>query len=813
MIWLAFFLFFVFTLLVLYHQLPFRIWELGTAIYLLALLFSPISWSATVLLWALASMIIACFRLPGCRNKITQYAFRYAKTALPRLSETEEQALSIGETWFEEGIFRGNINWDKLKTTHTALSEEEQAFIDNETQALCDLLHEWDIKQHNDLPTKAWNFIKSKGFLGLVIDKKYGGKGFSARAHSDIVLKIASHSTTGAVTVMVPNSLGPGELLQYYGTEEQKSTYLPLLAVGKHIPCFALTEPGAGSDATAIESDAMVFEKTTRGKTELFLSITLNKRWITLAPIATLIGVAVTLKDPQGLLKGKGKEGITCVLIERDTPHLEIGNRHLPADQVFMNGTIRGKDIIVPISSIIGGQDNAGEGWKMLVECLSIGRAISLPALSTASSGLSYITSSAYARVRRQFSQELIAFEGIQEKLAEIGGLHYLINATRLLTVAAVNLHLKPSVSSGITKYLNTELARTTLTNAMDIHAGRAVVAGPRNYLFNAYQSIPISITVEGANILSRNLLIFGQGSMACHPFLRDEFYAISRDDHARFNTLFWQHIRYTLSLLAKSICSAWTGGWLIVTPKHPLKRARQQLTRLSYSFAFLSDIALLSLGGQLKRKERLSARLADALCYLYASMAVIHYVNEQEQSADDLLHAKWATQFAHHQAQKAMIDFCHNFPIRPLRWLFQIVAFPMGRSMKAPNDDLENKLSKRMCANNSYRERLKKALFFSTKHQEATENMESTFQMLSQYGDLYHKIPELKRFKYGALKEKLAEKVKQGDLSPKDMDQLVMMERARWDSEQVDEFSPDAFTPHQPLNSITAQYKNPLDE
>lgn len=808
---LFFVVFVIFTLLVLYHHLPFRIWELGTAIFLLSILFTPISWTLTLLLWAFFAGVIACIRLPACRQAITRFAFQHAKTSLPQLSKTEEEALNTGDTWVEQSLFQGSPDWELIQNAPLALTQEEQDFLANETQALCQLLDDWAIMHQNDLSEEVWDFIKEKGFLGLVIDKKYGGKGFSARAHSEIVFKIASRCAVGVVTVMVPNSLGPGELLQYYGTDEQKQHYLPKLAKGQLIPCFALTEPGAGSDATSIESEALVIEKTVDGKKEIYLSLTLNKRWITLAPVATLIGLAVNLKDPKGLLKGEGEEGITCLLISRDHPNLEIGNRHLAANEPFMNGTIRGKDILVPISSIIGGQKMAGKGWRMLFECLSIGRSISLPALGAATSTISYLTSSAYAKVRRQFSLEIAQFEGIQEKLAEIGGLNYLINATRLLTVGAVCNHLKPSVSSGLTKYLNTELARKAVINAMDIHAGRAVVIGPRNYLFNAYQGAPISITVEGANIMSRNLLIFGQGSMACHPFLHKEFAAVSQNDEAAFTPLLWQHARYTLSNFARMICSAFTGGWFISTRKHALKREIQKLTRLSHAFAFLADAALIFLGGQLKRKERLSARLADIMMHLYGAMAVIHYFEEQGQTEDDALHATWATQYAFHEAQEAMIEFCRHFPIVPLNYLFRFLSCPFGQTMKKPNDKLEQKLAQNMCTNNAYRNRIKDNMYLSNQADEPIDRVEMAFQMVLKDEGLYKKIPELKRFKFHELKVQLAKKVSEGKLTQAEMDTLVAIERARWDAEQVDEFAFDSFTTKS-LNSVTNQIPNPLD-
>ncbi|EHL30771.1 hypothetical protein LDG_7199 [Legionella drancourtii LLAP12] len=461
------------------------------------------------MLWCIIIVALLIVYMEPLRAKIADFLYKTAGKSVPKLSKTEEEALNAGDTWLEEDIFKGTPDWERLAKVSTALSAEEQAFVDNETQILCSMINEWEISQTRDLPENVWLYLKEHGFFGLVIPKEYGGKGFSARAHSEVVLKIATRSGVAAVTTMVPNSLGPGELINYYGTEEQKNYYLPRLAKGIDIPCFALTEPGAGSDATSIQSDALVVQKEMDGETVLGLNITLDKRWITLAPIATLIGLAVNVRDPDGLLQGNGVEGITCVLVPRDTKNLEIGNRHIPAEQPFMNGTIRGKDIFVPITAVIGGQKRLGGGWQMLVECLSIGRSISLPAMGAGSSAVSYLTAGAFARIRRQFNVEIGQFEGVEEKLAEIAGLSYLTNATRLLTVAAVNEHKKPSVASAITKYFNTELARVVINDAMDLHAGRGVVVGPRNYLTGFYQGIPISITVEGANVMSRNLLIF----------------------------------------------------------------------------------------------------------------------------------------------------------------------------------------------------------------------------------------------------------------------------------------------------------------
>jgi acyl-CoA dehydrogenase len=732
------------------------------------------------------------------RTKIADYVFAHAKKFIPTLTKTEEEALNAGEPWFEQSVFRGQTDWKKLSAVKTSLTTEELAFLNNETQVLCDMLDEWTISKLNDLPKSVWQYLKDNGFFGLVIAKQYGGKGFSAHAHSEIVAKIASRSGVAAVTVMVPNSLGPGELLHHYGTEEQKDYYLPRLAKGIDIPCFALTEPMAGSDATSIQSEAVVVEETIQGKKELMLRLTLNKRWITLSPVATLIGLAVQVKDPNKLLKDQGKEGITCILIPRDAPNLEIGNRHLPAHQPFMNGTIRGENVIVPINTIIGGQSKAGAGWAMLVECLSIGRSISLPALATASSSVCYITTGAYARIRRQFSVEIGQFEGIEEKLARIAGLSYIINATRLLTIAAVQEGKKPAVASAITKYLNTELARMVINDAMDVHGGRAVVSGPRNYLSNYYHSLPISITVEGANIMTRNLLIFGQGSMASHPFVRKEFYALSKQDKTAFQDLFWQHVRYFFSNAGKAISTALTGGRFISTPTRALKREYQHFTRLSYALAWLSDLSLMTLGGNLKRKERVSARLGDALTHLYAAKAVFHYFEQNGALSAEMPHAQWAVGYCLYQTEQALIALCKNPWGKGLSWrmlggFVRAGLFFMRSRLSLPSDIQDQKLARSMMSNNPYRERALKLIYLSGDSNQPVDRVENVLQLIIKHADLYKKITDLRRFQGPVLCEKIMEKVQQAVLTSEEGDILLKVEQARWDALQVDEFSYDS--------------------
>ncbi|CDZ76523.1 Acyl-coenzyme A dehydrogenase [Legionella massiliensis] len=809
---LLFLIYLIFTLIVLYRGMNAIHWEIGSALYLfIATFIVGMHWLGGLLIWLVVIAAVVLINAEPIRTAISDFLFQKVGKSIPKLSKTEEDALNAGDTWIEKDIFTGTPDWERLMRVSSELSAEEQAFIDNEAQALCAMLDEWTIKQNGDLPAEVWAFIKEKGFLGLVIPKAYGGKGFSARAHSDVVMMVASRSAAAAVTVMVPNSLGPGELLNYYGTDEQKAKYLPNLAKGIDIPCFALTEPGAGSDATSIQSEAIVVKKKINNKTVLGLNITLNKRWITLAPVATLIGLAVNLKDPDGLLKGEGCEGITCLLIPRDTENLQIGNRHLPAEQAFMNGTIRGENIFAPIDTIIGGQKNAGHGWQMLVECLSIGRSISLPALGSASSSIAYLATGAFARIRRQFNVEIGNFEGVEEKLAEIAGLNYLVNATRLLTVAAVNEHKKPSVASAITKYFNTELARITVNSSMDIHAGRAVVTGPRNYMFEFYQSIPISITVEGANIMSRNLLIFGQGSMACHPYVRDEFYAISQDDKLAFRKLIWEHISYFMRNFAKSFCSSWTGGIFIDAPTKALKREYQRLTRLSHSFAWLADLSLMYLGGDLKRKERLSARLADGMAFLYIAMAVLRSYQQNNENPDEKLHAEWALAYCFYQAQKSMLAFCRNFPSKPIGFLMRLFAFPLGQTMHYPSDKLDHQLAHRMMQNNQYRERMKKLIFLSGDTKQAVDKMEHALQLIIKNDALYKKIPDLKRFKFAALKEKLAEKLSKGELTQVEVEAITAVERACWDAIQVDEFSMESMKKKN-FASLADTFPNPMD-
>lgn len=653
--------------------------------------------AATMLL---AALIISCALFcssPIRRWLITKNLAKFISKSIPKLSSTEEIALTSGDSWIEADIFQGKSNFEKLlQLKLSRLTVEEQSFLDNETEELCKLLNDWDIARDKDITKQAWAYMKEKGFFGLVIAKKYGGKEFSAAAHSEVVKKIATQSMTGAITVMVPNSLGPGELISHYGTKEQKENILPKLAVGKDIPCFALTGPFAGSDATSMRDTGVICYANHAGKKTLGIKLNLNKRYITLAPVATIIGVAFQLKDPDKILSNTINIGITLGLIPRKHKGIVIGDRHLPLGIPFMNGTISGSDVFIPLDWVIGGQDMLGEGWKMLVECLAIGRAISLPAVSDAYCIKSILLSSAYATVREQFNSPLSNFEGIEEKLAATAGLSYICSATRQLTLTAVDRGLKPAVASAIAKYHLTEITRICINNAMDIHGGKTIMSGPKNYFGSAYQAVPICITVEGANILTRNLIIFGQGAMRSHPYILKELEHISKNDAiAKLDTTIFAHVSYLMQNLSKQILHNVTVGVFIKTPDTKLKSSYKKIARMTHNFAVIADIALILLGGSLKRKERLSARLADVMSYLYMANAVIKKYHDEGEPSEELPLALWAADYCLYNSQVAMQDFFANFPNRPVALLMRICSFPYGGIVAYPKDTSESKIVK----------------------------------------------------------------------------------------------------------------------
>lgn len=731
---------------------------------------------------------------------ITQWLYR--ALVMPRISETELVALNAGDTWWEAQMFRGKPDWDKLKALPLSqLNAEESDFLEHEVDELCRMLNDWKaVYQDKDLPPEVWQFIRDKGFFGLVISKAYGGKGFSAAAHSAVVMKIATRSLAAAVTVMVPNSLGPGELLHHYGSDEQKQRFLPALAAGKEIPCFALTGPEAGSDATAIPDKGIVCKELFNGVETLGMRLTLNKRYITLAPVATLVGLAIHLYDPDHLLGANSDVGITVCLVPSDHPGLEIGERHIPLDQVFMNGPIRGKDVFVPLDWVIGGPGMVGQGWRMLVECLSIGRSISLPALSAANGALSFCMTGAYVAIREQFKLPIGKFEGIEEALARIGGFTYMLEACRLLTLTAVDNHIKPATASAIAKYHMTELGRHIVNAAMDIHAGRGIIMGPRNYLGRAYQGVPISITVEGANILTRNLIIFGQGAMSCHPYVRKEFEAKQMQDTQLglrlFDKALFGHLAYFSKNLLRNIGLRLSAGYVLQLPSGPLHPYYRQLSRLSARYAVIADLALMILGGDLKRRERFSARLGDVMSYLYIASAVIKYYETQQMPKEEWSFVEWALQYCLHTAGQALTDAIANFPIPLWRPLLRLLVQLRGNIYRLPNDKLDHEVSQAMQRDTALRNRLKRQCFIPKQANDALGRMEAAFHaMLTAEPALIklkNAVREGKVNPYISRIEQIEQAFSRGVLSQLECNLLLEAEQMRSDAIQVDSFSKD---------------------
>jgi acyl-CoA dehydrogenase len=676
---------------------------------------------------------------------------------LPDISETEQVALDAGTVGWEGELFAGRPDWKLLKKQpYLELTVEEQAFVDGPVQQLCDMLDNWEITHRDaDLSPETWEFLKKNRFFGMIIPKQYGGLGFSAMAHRAVLQKISSVCGVAASTVAVPNSLGPGELLLHYGTEEQKNHYLPRLARGEEIPCFGLTGPTAGSDATSIPDYGIVCKGEYEGKEVLGIRCNFDKRYITLAPVATLIGIAFRMYDPDGLLGEQEDLGICLALIPRETRGMQIGRRHMPLNLPFQNGPIQGKDVFVPLDALIGGIDMAGQGWRMLVECLSVGRAISLPSTSTGGTKMGALATGAYARIRKQFNMPIGRFEGVEAALARIAANAYATSALSRMTATAVDLGEKPAVSSAIAKYHTTEMAREVIKDAMDVHGGKGVILGPRNYLGRGWEGIPVSITVEGANIMTRNLMIFGQGAIRCHPYVLKEMQAARLNDARqrveRFDELLFAHVGYSIRNAVRSLALGLSFGKFSVVP-HDRKTANyyQKLSRYSASLAFVSDIAMLTLGGKLKQKEHISARLGDVLSHLYICSAMLKRYESQGRPAADQAILAWAFHNAIYQIQLALRLVVDNFPNRFMRTMLRIVVFPFGRREKAPGDRLTHKVAQLLLVPSDTRDRLTHGVFMSPTSNHPVCFMERALPQVIQAEPLERKL--LKALKLGEI-------------------------------------------------------------
>lgn len=716
----------------------------------------------------------------------------YLSTKLPPISETEKIVLEAGDMWWEKDLFHGHPDWKALYNIFLSkLTCEEENFINDQVEMLCSMLDDYNILTvEHDLPATVWDFLKKQKFFGMVIPKKYGGLGFSALAHSSIVLKIATRSVSAAVNTLVPNSLGPAELLLHYGTEEQKDYYLPKLARGEEIPCFALTSVDAGSDAAALKDHGIVCKGTYQNKEILGIRLNFNKRYITLAPIATVIGVAFKLTDPEQFLGKKKQIGITVALVPSSLLGVEIGKRHSPMGLAFMNGPITGKNVFIPMSFVIGGEKMLGQGWRMLMECLSIGRGISLPAVSAAQAQLAYRMTGAYSVLREQFHLSIAHFEGVAAALARIAGLTYLIEATRRFTVTAVDASLKPALASSIAKYHMTEFARTIINDAMDIHGGRGIQMGQRNYLAQGYIAIPISITVEGANILTRNLILFGQGALRCHPYLRDEMQAIEKKDIPVLDHLLIHHLFYSIKNLLKTFLFACgLGHFYVKTPLKKFSYYYRQISRLSAALALITDFTLIILGGKLKRKERLSARLGDVLSYLYIASSVIRYIQQYPSSEEDDVYARWGLDYCLYHIQYAFEKFFNNFPKPFLAKLLKLIVFPLGRSYQLPKDKQDQQLVLVMTKTGNFRDRITQDCYLGKKSDDPTGRMEIAFNEFNKILPILEKLKKFGLKQNSDIEVKLKSILANKILTPAEVEQFLRAKKFQQDAMQVDAF------------------------
>ena len=785
-----------------------------TAIFTLSFLAWGYFFGVPLLAWAIFVPIAVVLNVKPLRSAlISRHLLAWFRTVLPPMSDTEREALEAGTVWWDAELFSGKPNWKKLLATPApALTEEEQAYIDGPVEELCAMLDDWVItNDRNDLSEETWDFIKKNNFFGLIIPKKYGGKEFSALANSTVVMKIATRSISAGVTVMVPNSLGPAELLMHYGTEEQRQYYLPRLAKGEEIPCFALTNPHAGSDAGAMPDTGIVCKGVYEGEEVLGFRTDWDKRYITLAPVATVLGLAFKAYDPDGLLGDKKDLGITCALIPTSTPGVEIGARHNPLNAAFLNGPTRGKDVFIPLDWVIGGEPLIGQGWRMLMNLLSAGRAISLPALGTGAGKLTSYTTGAYARIRKQFRVPISSFEGVEEALTRIGGYTYRMDAARRLTAAAIDLGESPSVLSAILKYHCTEGMRQVLNDSMDVHAGRGVILGPTNYIGRAYQSVPVSITVEGANILTRSMIIFGQGAMRCHPYVVQELEAAAHPDEARgiqlFDDALFAHIGYTLSNKTRAFIAAITGSILFRVPATPLRYYYRQFSRMSSAFAFLADVTLLVLGGELKRREKLSARFGDVLSHLYMGSAMLKRFEDTGRPEADRPLVEWGCQDSLFIIQTSLEEILANFPIPLFGFLLRLVIFPLGRPYRKPSDKLGAAVASILTRPSAARDRLIEGLYYKANMTDIIGRLDVVLKKVLEVEPLEQKLQSGLKIKLVAANyfEMVEHGVREGVIDDIEAKLLTETFNAVETIIAVDEFTADMSSKENPLRSANA--------
>ncbi|HEX7081140.1 MAG TPA: acyl-CoA dehydrogenase [Gammaproteobacteria bacterium] len=737
------------------------------------------------------------------RERISRPLLDFYRRMLPSMSKTEQDALEAGSVWWEGELFEGRPDWRKLRSLPPPqLTAEEQAFLDGPAERLCRMLDDWEITHElADMPAEIWDFLLAERFFAMIIPKEYGGLGFSPLAVSMVLAKISSRSATAASTIGVPNSLGPAELLLHYGTDEQKRYWLPRLASGEEIPCFALTSPRVGSDATAIVDTGVVCRGTFEGEEVLGIRLNWDKRYITLAPIATVLGLAFKLYDPDHLLGDQDEYGITAALIPTRLPGVEIGRRHFPINIPFQNGPTRGKDVFVPVDYIIGGPKMAGHGWRMLVQQLAAGRGIVLPSNALGGAMAAVYASGAYARIRRQFNLPIGKFHGVAEALARMAGLTYVMKAASRVTCAALNAGEKPAVASAILKYHNTEMGRQVANDAMDVQGGKAIMLGPKNYLARNYESVPIAITVEGANILTRNLIIFGQGAVRCHPFVRAEIEAARDEDRERglveFDRLLFGHLGYMLSNAARSFVMGLTFARFTEAPvSGPTRRYYQHVNRYSASFALAADAAMMTLGGELKRRETLSARLGDMLSYLYLASMVLKHHEDQGQPAEDLPLVEWACRTLLYRCQEQLHGLLRNFPNRLVAAALRIAVFPLGRTYSAPSDQLGLRIAELLMRPSEARDRLADCAYVTPEPGNPLGLLQQALEAAERVKPLERKVFDARRkglIRSDDVPGQIDEAERAGILTPDEAERVRAFDREVMALTAVDDFDADA--------------------
>ena len=785
-----------------YHRWRLATWVAASAALLVACGLLGASTTATMVAAVLLALVALPLLLPAIRKpSITAPLLKFYARILPPLSDTERTALESGTVGFEGELFSGKPDWQQLLSQpKPELTAEEQAYLDGPCEELCRMVDDWDITHvRADMPPEMWEFVKKQGFFGLNIPKEYGGLGFSALMNHKVIQKLASISSVVSSTVGVPNSLGPAELLMHYGTEEQKQHYLPRLADGREVPCFALTGPFAGSDATSIPDYGIVAMGEWGGAQVLGIKLTLDKRYITLAPVATLIGVAFRMYDPDGLLGDKRDIGISLALVPHDTPGLEIGRRHFPLNTPFQNGPIHGDGVFVPLSQLIGGEDHAGKGWQMLMECLSIGRAITLPSTASGGSKMAAVVTGAYARIRKQFGLSIGRFEGVQEALARMAGKAYATSALSQATAAAVSRGENPAVPSTIAKYHCTEMAREVVKDAMDIHGGKGIILGPRNYLGRGWEATPIGITVEGANIMTRSLMIFGQGAILCHPWVLKEMKAAQLEDPVQrleeFDKYLFGHIGAAIS---NAVRAFWYGLTFARVGRAPgddyTRRFYRKLDRYSATLAVMADTSMLLLGGKLKFKESLSGRLGDVLSHLYICSAMLKRYQDQGCPEGDQPLLAWAMHDSVNKIETALSGALRNFPIRPMGWLLWLLVFPLGRRAQAPGDRLSRRAAALLMTPCDARARLADGVFLTPCANNPAGRVDSYLPKVVLAEPVERKfLKALKHSDIEALEfeEQLDEGVREGWITAGERAQLAELRVMTLDAITVDDFEP----------------------